>query len=71
MEMRSVAVAMRRRGIIATVRGLTPGIKGYTMHHHPFANPTLSPRKEIISPPKLTTFIYTQFSQNNGCSTRD
>jgi hypothetical protein len=48
-----------------------PSCSRCTMHHHPFANPTLSPRKKIISPPKLTTFIYTQFSQNNGCFTRD
>ncbi|KAH6953682.1 hypothetical protein BKA56DRAFT_239428 [Ilyonectria sp. MPI-CAGE-AT-0026] len=40
--------------------------EGYTMHHHPFDNPTLSSSKKKIPPPKLNTFIYTQFDQNKS-----
>jgi len=36
------------------------------MHHHPFANPTLSPRKEKKTPPKLNYFTYTAFGHNNS-----
>jgi hypothetical protein len=37
----------------------------YTMHNHPFANPTLSPRKKKKkAPPKLVNFTYTKVGQN-------
>jgi hypothetical protein len=36
------------------------------MHHHPFANPTLSPGKKKKPPPKLNYFIYTEFGQNRS-----
>jgi hypothetical protein len=34
-----------------------------TMHNHSFANPTLSPRKKKIAPPKLINFTYTKVGQ--------
>ena len=40
--------------------------KGCTIRHHPFANPTLSPGKKKIPPPKLNTFIYTQLRQKKN-----